>query len=512
MDLLLQFQTFFGLLSLLFLYKLLISWTESHKKKHSPEVPGGLPIIGHLYGLRGPDTIFQKLGLMADQHGPAFIIRLGMRRTLVVSSWEVIKECFTTNDKILAAHPASARTKYMGYSYAMTAFAPYGPYWREMRKISTVHLLSNSRLEMLKHVWVSEINTHIKDLYVMWVKNDHRPIKVDIKQWLRSLAFKVIIRLVTGKQFSGTFDDNSDEEQRFREAIDRFFYLATRVVVSDMLPFLEWMDWKGQLGAMKRNAKELDSIMESFLQEHRRSKLSGEAVAEHDFMYVLMSILEDTQFGGYDPYTIVKATSLGLILGGTETTSLAMQKVLSLVLNKIDVLKKAQDELDIHVGKDRQVDDSDIKNLPYFQAIVKEMFRLSPPTPAILTHEANEECQVGGLHVPRGTQVIVNVWKLQRDPRVWLDPLEFKPERFVTSHVDVDVRGQHFECIPFGSGRRACPGISFSLQFMHLAIARLFQGFELASPNGAPIEMAEGFGLKKPMEILLTPRLPSSLY
>ncbi|EEF52487.1 conserved hypothetical protein [Ricinus communis] len=146
---------------------------------------------------------------------------------------------------------------------------------------------------------------------------------------------------------------------------------------------------------------------------------------------------------------------------------------ISLLLNNHFALRKAQEELDLHVDVERQVEESDIKNLVYLQAIVKETLRLYPVAPLSGPRESLEDCSVAGYHAPARTRLIVNVWKIQRDPRLWKDPTTFQPERYLTTHVDIDVRGQHFELIPFGSGRRSCPGASFALCALHFSSSRL---------------------------------------
>lgn len=190
--------------------------------------------------------------------------------------------------------------------------------------------------------------------------------------------------------------------------------------------------------------------------------------------------------------------------------------LLSALLNNRHTLKRAQEELDQIVGRDRWVEEHDIPNLHYLQAIVKETLRLYTTVPLSVPHEAMEDCQVAGYHIPKGTRLFVNAWKLHRDPKAWSNPEEFQPERFLTSHADVDVFGQHFELIPFGSGRRSCPGITMALQLVPLVIARLLQGFDLSTPLNAPVDMREGLGVTlamlSPLEVMLTPRLPSQLY
>ena len=203
-------------------------------------------------------------------------------------------------------------------------------------------------------------------------------------------------------------------------------------------------------------------------------------------------------------------------MGGSETTSIVSTWILSALLNNRHALKRAQEEIDLKVGRGRWVEESDIENLIYLQAVVKETLRLYPPAPVSIPHEAVEDCNVCEYHIPKGTRLFVNVWKLHRDPGVWPDPEEFQPERFLTTNANLNVFGQHFELIPFSSGRRSCPGIALALQILHLTVARLLQGYDMTTPLNAPVDMTEGIGITMPratpLEVMLTPRLPSLLY
>ncbi|KAK7352373.1 hypothetical protein VNO80_17793 [Phaseolus coccineus] len=489
--------------------------------KEAPVPVGAWPLIGHLHLLGGDDQLlYRTLGAMADQYGPAFNIWLGTRRAFVVSSWEVAKECFTTNDKALASRPTTVAAKHMGYNYAVFGFAPYSPFWREMRKIATLELLSNRRLEMLKHVRVSELNMGIKELYNSWVQNRSQPVVVELNRWLEDLTLNMVVRMVAGKRYFGasaTCDD--DEARRCQKAINQFFHLIGIFVVSDALPFLRWFDLQGHERAMKKTAKELDSILEGWLQEHRMQRVDGKVKVEgeQDFIDVMLDLQKTGHLSNfqYDSDTSIKSTCLAIILGGSDTSAGTLNWAISLLLNNRQALKKAQEELDLNVGMDRQVEESDIRNLSYLQAIIKETLRLYPAGPLLGPREAQEDCNVGGYDVPAGTRLVVNLWKIHRDPRVWEEPSAFRPERFLTSDA-VDVRGQNFELIPFGSGRRSCPGMSFALQVLHLTLARLLHAFKFVTPSDEPVDMTESPGLTipkaTPLEVLLTPRLPPQLY
>ncbi|KAL5987207.1 hypothetical protein ACLOJK_041204 [Asimina triloba] len=520
MDFSTQFKAISALLAVFLLYKLWLGKPKSKlaKGKKAPEPAGAWPIIGHLHQLAGTEPLTRTIGTMADKYGPGFMLRLGMRRTFVVCGWEIAKDCFTTNDKVLATRPKSASGDNMSYNYAMFGFSPYGAYWREMRKIATLELLSNRRLDTLKHVRVGEIDECMKGLYRRWVENGRRPVQVEMKQRLFELTFNVLIMMIVGKRFFGDILGGTDEAEaiKIRQLMERSSYLSGVFVLSDVLPFLKSLDLQGHEKAMRGIAAELDSLISTWLKEHRQKRLCGETNGEQDFMDVMVSTLESAQISSYDPDTIIKATSQILIEAGTDTTAVALAWGISLLINHPDVVKKAQAEVDTHVGQDRNVDDSDIKNLPYIQAIVKETLRLYPPAPLAIPHMAMEDCQIGGYHVPKGTHVMLNLWRLQRDPSVWAEPDEFRPERFFTTHVGTDVRGQHFELLPFGSGRRSCPGQALAIPVLQLTLARLIHGFDFSTPKGGPIDMTERLHITlnkaNLVEVMVSPRLPSKLY
>ncbi|KAJ0587567.1 putative cytochrome P450 [Helianthus annuus] len=184
---------------------------------------------------------------------------------------------------------------------------------------------------------------------------------------------------------------------------------------------------------------------------------------------------------------------------------------LSLLLNNYHALKKAQVELDRHVGKNRQVNESDIKKLVYLQAVVKESMRLYPAAFLGGPRAFTKDCTVAGYHVPKGTWLLINIWKLHRDPKIWSNPCEFRPERFLTpDHKCLDARLIEFEFLPFGAGRRCCPGITFAYQMLHMVLATLLQNFHISTQNSAPVDMSAINGLTNakatPLEVLVSPR------
>ncbi|XP_071714099.1 LOW QUALITY PROTEIN: xanthotoxin 5-hydroxylase CYP82C4-like [Rutidosis leptorrhynchoides] len=478
-----------------------------------PPVPSGsLPFIGHLHFLRGQAPLARILGKIADDYGPIYSLRLGSRQALVVSSWQMVKECFTTNDKNFATRPYSAVSRHMVYDNTGFALAPYGPYWREMRKLVSSELFTSQRVEKFCHIRNSEVNDSIVDLFKL--QSGGRAPVLNMSKWFENITFNIIIRVLAGKRFS---EEGYNEDVHVKEAITEGLYISGAFVVSDFFPFLERIDIGGYVKAMKQVAKQVDGVIGKWLDEHIEKRKECDTDEEGDFMDVMLSTLpEDAKMSGQGRETIIKSTTLVLMLTGSESTALTMTWALSLLLNNPNVLKSAQKELDIHVGKHRWAEDSDVKNLTYLQAIVKETLRLYPPGALAGPHEAMEDCHVEKYHVPKGTRLIVNVWKLHRDPQVWSDPHEFRPERFLKEHCDLNYQGHNFEYIPFGTGRRMCHAITFASHVIYLTLARLIQGFDLSTPMGKPVDMTEGLGIAlqkvKPLEVIITPRLPQELY
>ncbi|XP_019245205.1 PREDICTED: cytochrome P450 82A3-like [Nicotiana attenuata] len=330
-----------------------------------------------------------------------------------------------------------------------------------------------------------------------------------MKQWFENLIMTIIVRMLFGKRY--TEDHEVEEGKRVRKAIRTFFKLLSTFVAADFIPWLRWFDIGGYEKEMKENAKETDSILESWLLEHKKKRSCGEwklCEDEKDFMDIMLDLFEgakDEDLPGFDADTIIKSTCLAMLAGGTENTVVTLTWMLSLLLNNPHAMEKAKVELDIYVGRNILVGESHVKNLVYLQATVKESLRLYPPGPLSPPHESIENCIIGGYNISKGTRLFFNLWRIQRDSSVWLEHDIFKPERFLTTHKDIDVRGNHFELIPFGGGRRMCPGISATLVMLHLILANVLHAFEIRRPTDEPIDMIESFvtsNLKATLEVL----------
>nr|GLL45396.1 cytochrome P450 CYP82D47-like isoform X1 [Ipomoea trifida] len=456
-----------------------------HKGTSSSQEPleagGAWPIIGHLHQLAAPGATYKILANMADKYGPIFQIRVGAQKVLVVSDPRIAKQCFTTNDRVLAGRPKSIASEIMGYNNGMFGLGPYGEYWRHVRKVVMVKLLSNTRLDVLGRVLESVVKSFNRDIYQTWLRyknNESEDVKVDMKEWFGKLIINFTMQMLYGKRYE-------EEGNQTVVTLRRFFDLLATSAVGDYLPWLRWLDIGGHEKAMKETAKEMDTILEGWLQDHK-TKRNTKSKEEEDFMDGLLSSFEDDNKDipkDFDADTTVKATCMVVMAAATDTLTITLIWALSLLLDNNNVLDKIRAEIEIHVGRKRHVNQSDLSNLTYLQA---------------------------------GTPVLVNISKAHRNPDFWSDPDVFRPERFMSEHKKIDVRGNHFELIPFGSGRRMCPGISVALRVLELTLANFIHSFDLKRISNEPIDMTESAGLVNmkttPLYAFLTPRLPSHLY
>ncbi|KAG5613208.1 hypothetical protein H5410_024489 [Solanum commersonii] len=243
-----------------------------------------LPVIGHLHLFSGSNLPHKTFGLLAVKYGPIFTVKFGAHQALVVNDRKIAQDCFTTNDKALASRPKALAVELLGYNYAIFGLGPYGPYWREMKKIVVLELLSNHRVQI-----------------------------IEMKQWFENLAMTIIIRMLFGKEH------DFEEGKRARNVMTIFFKLLGAFVVADFIPSLRWLDIEGYEKEMKKNAKEIDYILEKWLVEHKKKRSCGENKSEDDkdFMDIMLSLFEDAMdedLAGFDADTIIKSTCLVSLL------------------------------------------------------------------------------------------------------------------------------------------------------------------------------------------------------
>ncbi|KAH9718387.1 hypothetical protein KPL71_022205 [Citrus sinensis] len=363
--------------------------------------------------------------------------------------------------------------------------APYGSYWRKVRKICTQNLLSNAKINYFQPIRKEEL-----DLLIDYFKEAARArCVVDISAKLSALSANMTCRMVLGKKCS----DYEFDERGFENVVQEGMELIGKPNLGDYIPQITGLDLQGLTKRLKAVAKAYDAFLEKIIDEHVQSKDENRT---EDFVDVMLSFegSEDTEKKIEREH--IKAIVLDMLAGAMDTSPTVVEWALSELIKHPAVMKKLQRELENIVGLKRMVEESDLENLEYLDMVVKETLRLHPVAPLMAPHESMEDCTVNGFHIPKKSRVIVNAWAIGRDPKAWNDPEKFFPERFVGSSVDV--RGRDFQLLPFGSGRRACPGMQLALTVVKQVTAQLVHCFDWELPEGmlpTELDMTEEFGL-----------------
>ncbi|KAL4559913.1 hypothetical protein LXL04_032059 [Taraxacum kok-saghyz] len=414
-------------------------------------------------------------------------LRFGSRPVLIIASPPAAEECFTRNDIILASRPLLISGKYFDYGQTTLGSAPYGRLWRDLRRVTTLELFSTTKLRAYMGVRQDESRSLVTSLFQDAGKKDFA--RVELRSRIKGLSLNIVMRVIAGKRFYGREVEDSEEANKFMNIISDVFEICGASNLGDFVPFLQWIDFQGLEKRLSKLQTENDRFSQILIEERRRKRRNSDTEA-NTFIDAMLSLQESEP--EYYTDDIIKGNMLQLVLAGTDTSSVTIEWAMSLLLNHPHVLEKARVEIDNHIRHERMVQETDLPNLPYIQFIVNETLRLFPAAPLLLPHEPPEDCTIGGFNVSRGTMVLVNAWAIHRDPKVWDDPLSFKPERFE------GVGNEGYRFIPFGMGRRQCPGLGLAHRVVELAVASLIQCFEWERVGEELVGLSEGKGLTMP--------------
>ncbi|KAM0001083.1 putative cytochrome P450 [Helianthus debilis subsp. tardiflorus] len=319
---------------------------------------------------------------------------------------------------------------------------------------------------------------------------------VNLSLLFSEMTMNMMMRMISGKRFLGGIE--GEEGKRFKEIVKESFSVSGASNLGDYLPVLNWFGVNGLEKKMIALQRKRDLFIQGLVDHLRKGVM--EQVGNDDSSKkkkTMIEVLLQLQEADPEYYTdkLIKCFVLNLLSAGTDTSTATMEWAFSLLLNHKHVLNKARDEIDTHVGKDRLVEESDMANLPYLLCIVNETMRMCPAGPLLVPHESSDDCVVGGYHIPRGTMLIVNQWAIHHDPSLWKDPEMFKPERF--EGLEGRTR-DGFRFMPFGFGRRSCPGEGLAMHIVGLTLGLLIQCFDWERLSEELIDMTEGPGLTMP--------------
>ncbi|KAF3431170.1 hypothetical protein FNV43_RR25900 [Rhamnella rubrinervis] len=474
----------------LLLLPLLVLFFMKNKPNKLPPGPPKLPILGNLHQLG--ELSHQSLRGLSQKYGPVMFLQLGGAPTVIVSSAEAARTVLKVHDLNSCSRPSRAGPRRLTHNFRDVAFTPYGEYWREMRKMCVLELFSMKRVQSYRSIREEEVDSLMNSIS----ESASSSTPVNLTEKLFALTAGMIFKIAFGK----SFQESEFDKHGFVKVVHDTEAMMGGYLAAECIPYVGWIIDRltGRHQRLEKLFHELDHFFQQVIDDHLSSERKKQDPNQEDFIDVMLKIVEEQSGFGAARFSHanIKAVLLNVFLGGVDTGALTMIWTMAELVRQPKLMKKAQDEVRNVIGNKGKIDENDIDQLQYLKMIIKETLRLHPPAPLLLPRETISHFQINGYDIHPKTLIQVNAWAIGRDPQYWNNPEEFIPERFADDSIDF--KGQNFEYLPFGSGRRICPGIYMATTSVELGLANLLYWFDWKLPQGMTeddINMEEKAGL-----------------
>ncbi|XP_047070890.1 zealexin A1 synthase-like [Lolium rigidum] len=466
--------------------------------KHPPG-PWNLPIIGSLHhlviGTRLPPH--RALLRLSRRHGPLMLVRLGEVPKVIVSSPEAAMEVLKTNDLTFATRPSGPTMDIVSSGGRGLVFAPYGEHWRQMRKVCVVEVLSARQVRRIESIKQDEVARLLESVAAASAASP--AASVDVGERLARLTNNVIAR--------AAFGGECRQQEAYLRELARMSTLVGGFSLVDLFPSSRLVRWlSSAAGNVRRSHARVQRILGDIIRERQEKKPNADSAAtaardDEDLLDVLLRLHKEDALSFSLTPAIISAVIFDIFGAATDTTAATIEWAMAELIRNPHAMARAKLEVRQRLGVHHQrsvVTSADLSDLHYLRMVIKETLRLHPPGPMI--HRAcQEDCQVMGYDIPKGTAVMINAFAVGRDPAHWgEDAVEFRPERFEEMGTEYGWQGPQMEFIPFGAGRRQCPGALLATTTIELVLANLLHYFDWAIPGGAApetLDMGEVFGI-----------------
>ncbi|KAF5788887.1 putative geraniol 8-hydroxylase [Helianthus annuus] len=491
--------TFFLVLPFLLTF-IYVFTTSSRRNPRLPPGPYPFPIIGNLLLLTNKPH--RSLAALSERYGPLMSLKLGSRTTIVVSSPDIAQEFFQKHDQSFSSRSIPETARVMDHHKYSVAWLPAGDEWRKLRRITKECLFSGQCLDgsqQLRRQKVQELVDHVSRCCT-----EEKVVNVG------EVAFTTNLNILSNLLFSKDFSQyDSLSSQEIKDVIGGVMEVRAKPNLVDFFPILRPLDPQGLASQGSVYANKLFAIFDSIIDQRLQtrggisSSYDNDSSTQSDVLDLLLNInfKDESEFSIND----MKHLFSDLFAAGTDTVSTTLEWALTELIRNPKEMERARLELTKSLqNNDKILQERDIPQLPYLQAVIKETLRLHPPTPFLIPHEATHDVEVEGFIIPKNARILCNVWAIGRDPNIWPNTNEFMPERFLDS--EIDYRGQDFKLIPFGAGRRLCPGLNIAHRMLHIMLGSLIYNFDWKlQGNMRPqdLDMEDKFGLTLPRNVPL---------
>lgn len=485
------------LLSALTYLKLEKRSETNNKTLNLPPGPWKLPVIGNLHQLAG-SLPHHRLRDLSKKYGPLMLLQLGQVPTIIVSSPEDAKEVMRTHDVVFASRPRFPAAQILSYNYCDIIFSSYSDSWKQLRKICVSELLSAKRVQFFQSIREAAVSDLIN-----WISSKAGSV-INLTEKVYSLMYGITSR--------AAFGNRSRDQEAFVSVMEEITKVMSGFNIADMFPSIGLLQWlTGNKSQVEELHLEADRIVENIMNEHKKRKATLKDCKtgdDEDLVDALLKIQGHRDLDSSLTTDNIKAVISDIFAAGSESSATTVDWAMCEMMKNPRVMKKAQAEVREVFHRTGKVNETSIDDIKFLKLVVKETLRLHPAAPLLIPRECGEQCQINGFDIPVKARVIVNAWAIGRDPKYWTEPESFIPERFLDHSIDF--KGTNFEYIPFGAGRRICPGMSFGLAGVELSLAMLLYHFDWKLPNGMKhedLDTTETFGVtvRRKQDLCMTP-------
>ncbi|KAL1193466.1 Phenylalanine N-monooxygenase [Cardamine amara subsp. amara] len=504
---------------------LLLALTVTFYTKNLPLPPGPKfwPLIGNLPAILGRNKpVFRWIhSIMKELDTDIACIRLANTHVIPVTSSRIAREILKKQDSIFATRPLTMGTEYSSRGYLSIAVLPQGEQWKKMRRVVASHVTSQKSFKLTLEKITKEADNLVRYINNRCFKNHGNGdgfAVIDLRLAVRQYSGNVARKMMFGvRHFGKGSEDGSGPGFEEIEHVESLFTVLTHLyafALSDYVPWLRFLDLKGHEKVVSNAMRNISKYNDPLVDERVMQWRNGELKEPQDFLDMLI-LAKDTDGKPTLSNEEIKAQLTDIMLATVDNPSNAAEWAMAEMINEPSIMKKAVEEIDKIVGKDRFVLETDLPDLNYLKACVKEAFRLHPVAPFNIPHMSTADTVVEGYFIPKGSHVLISRMGIGRNPNVWDKPLKYDPERHLDNNINVDINDPDLNIISFGTGRRGCMGVNIGSAMTYLLLARLIQGFTWSVPCEGKIDISESKSdlfMAKPLHAIATPRLAAQVY